>query len=538
MREQQPMSDSRRQFLRCLASGVILSEAIPLAKRRDCEVEGPLPQQMNPSAEFFSQPVKSVRSAEAPVRPTIQQLSQELRERSISPVDLTRDCLTRIEKLNPHLNAFITVLADSALDQARRAEQEISRGAWRGPLHGIPIGLKDILDTAGTRTTAASAQYKDRIPTEDAEVVRRLRDAGAVILGKQNLHEFAYGGSSMISFFGEVHNAWDPARIAGGSSGGSATSVAAGLGLAAVGTDTAGSIRLPAAYCGVVGLKPTYGRVSARGVVPLAWSYDHVGPIANSVYDAAIMLQVLAGYDAGDPASIDAPVPDYTAALDKLPPKLRIGVPRAFFFNDLHPEVAAAIEKAIEVLRGLHAEIRDVKLEVSTDRTLSSSESWAFHEPMGAKSPELYQPATLGRIKSAMNTTAAAALRARRDLDAARQSMWGGHSCPPKPYGIFEEVDVLLTPTVPIPPPVIANLREHPDNLRPAELLMLRNTRPFNVWGIPTASVPCGFTSEGLPIGLQLAGPPWREDLVLQAAHAYEQATDWHSKMPNQPITA
>ena len=454
------------------------------------------------------------------MRPTIHQLSQEIRKRSLSPVELTRDCLTRIEKLNPKLNAFITVLADSALDQVRRAEQEIQSGNYRGPLHGIPIGLKDILDTAGIRTTAASAQYKDRVPTEDAEVVRRLRTAGAVILGKQNLHEFAYGGSSLISFFGEVHNAWNPARVAGGSSGGSATSVAAGLGLAAIGTDTAGSVRLPAACCGVVGLKPTFGRVSARGVVPLAWSYDHVGPIANSVYDAALMLQVLAGYDAGDPAGVDAPVPDYTATLEKLP-KLRIGVPRAFFFDDLHPEVAAAIEKAIEVFRGLHAEIRDVKLEVSTDRTLSSAESWAFHEPMVSRSPDLYQPETLRRIKSAMNTTAAAALRARRELDAARHAI----------RGVFDDVDILLTPCVPIPPPLISELQKNPENLRPAELLMLRNTRPFNVWGIPTISVPCGFTSDGLPIGLQLAGPLWREDLVLQTAHAYERATEWHLRI-------
>ena len=249
------------------------------------------------------------------MRPTIQQLSWQIRDRSISPVELTRDCLARIDQLNPALNAFITVTADSALDQARRAEQEILRGEWRGPLHGIPIGLKDILDTAGLRTTAASALYKDRIPTEDAEVVRRLRAAGAIILGKQNLHEFAYGGSSLISLFGEVHNPWDTTRLTGGSSGGSAASVAAGLGFAAVGTDTAGSIRLPAAYCGVVGLKPTYGRVSARGVVPLSWSYDHVGPLTNSVCDAALMLQVLAGYDAGDPASIDVPVPDFACDL-------------------------------------------------------------------------------------------------------------------------------------------------------------------------------------------------------------------------------
>jgi aspartyl-tRNA(Asn)/glutamyl-tRNA(Gln) amidotransferase subunit A len=475
------------------------------------------------------------------VRPTIQQLSRQIRDRSISPVELTRDCLARIDQLNPALNAFITVTADSALEQARRAEQEILRGEWRGPLHGIPIGLKDILDTAGLRTTAASALYKDRIPTEDAEVVRRLRAAGAIILGKQNLHEFAYGGSSLISWFGEVRNPWDITRLTGGSSGGSAASVAAGLGFAAVGTDTAGSIRLPAAYCGVVGLKPTYGRVSARGVVPLSWSYDHVGPIVNSVYDAALMLQVLAGYDAGDPASIDAPVPDFVAAVAQHvtqhsaqhvaqpTPKLRIGVPRAFFFDDLHPEVAAAIEKAIEIFRELRAETREVKLEVSTtDRKLASAEAYAYHEQFVARSPELYQPSTLARIQSGARISASDALRASRDLQASRHAI----------RKIFDDVEVLLTPTVPIPPPAIADLREHPDTLRPREMIMLRNTRPFNVWGNPAISVPCGFTKDGLPIGLQLAAAPWREDVVLQAAHAYEQATDWHKKMPELARTA
>ncbi|PYX33155.1 MAG: Asp-tRNA(Asn)/Glu-tRNA(Gln) amidotransferase GatCAB subunit A [Acidobacteria bacterium] len=447
---------------------------------------------------------------------TIRELGRELRDRTISPVELTQECLFRIEKLNPELNAFITVLAESALEDARSAEQEIQRGNYRGPLHGIPIGLKDIIDTAGVRTTAASALFKDRIPTEDAEVVRRLRAAGAIILGKQNLHEFAYGGSSMISFFGEVRNPWDTTRIAGGSSGGSAASVAAGLGFAAIGSDTAGSVRLPAAYCGLVGLKPTYGRVSARGVIPLSWSLDHVGPITSSVDDAALLLQVLAGYDADDPASVDMAVPDFVGSLGQFPETLRVGVPRAFFFEDVHAEVAAAIERAIQVFRELHAEVRDMVLEVSTDRTLSSAESYAYHEAFVAKSPELYQPATLSRIKSAANTSAAAALRARRELEAARHFI----------RGVFEAVDVLLTPTVPIPPPGVGDLKAHSDNLRPAELLMLRNTRPFNVWGIPAISIPCGFTSDNVPIGLQLAAAPWREDVLLQAAQAYEQATD------------
>jgi Asp-tRNA(Asn)/Glu-tRNA(Gln) amidotransferase A subunit family amidase len=456
---------------------------------------------------------------------TIRELSQKLFDRSISPVELTHDCLDRIDKLNPALNAFITVTAESALERARLAEREIFRGHYLGPLHGIPIGLKDLIDVAGVRTTAASAQLStppnDRVPTEDAQVVRRLRCGGAIILGKQNLHEFAYGGSSMISSFGEVHNPWDVTRVAGGSSGGSAASVAVGMGFAAVGTDTAGSIRLPAAYCGIVGLKPTYGRVSTRGVVPLSSSYDHVGSLTTCVYDAALMLQVLSDYDSPNPCA-SKPVPSLVSAFDALPTNLRIGVLRSFFFDDLHPEIADAIEKAIQVLAGLQAEIRDIKLEVSTDRTLASAEAYAYHKAFVERSPELYQPATLARIQSGANISAHDALRASRELQASRHDI----------QEIFDEVDVLLTPTVPIPPPLIADLREHPDQLRAQELIMLRNTRPFNVWGIPTISVPCGFTKDGLPIGLQLAGAPWRGIVLLQAAHAYEQETGWHKRRP------
>jgi len=462
------------------------------------------------------------------MRTSIRELSNQIRRGIVSPVELTRHCLARIEKLNPQLNAFITVLTDSALDDARQAEQEIRSGNYRGLLHGIPVGLKDIIDTAAVRTTAASAQYEDRIPAEDAEVVRRLRTAGAIILGKQNLHEFAYGGSSLISYFGEVHNPWDTSRIVGGSSGGSAASVAAELGYAAIGTDTAGSIRLPAAYCGVVGLKPTYGRVSARGVVPLSWSLDHIGPITNSVYDAAASLQVIAGFDAGDPGSADMFVPDYLSEIDQLPPGIRVGVSRPFFFDDLHPEVASAVEAAIQVMQKLGAEVRDVALEPPTDRTLATAEAYAFHEPMIAKSPELYQPATLTRIQAGANISAVTALRARRDIEAARHAI----------RSVFEQADVLLTPTVPFPPPKIADLMANPDNLRPTEIALLRNTRPFNAWKIPAISIPCGFTTDALPIGLQLAAAPWREDLLLRVAHAYEQATGWHKKVPSFAMLA
>ena len=457
------------------------------------------------------------------MNPTIKSLCHGIRAREISPAELTRDCLARIERLNPKLNAFITVLADSALDQARRAEQEIFRGKYRGPLHGIPIGLKDIIDTADAKTTAGSALFKNRIPSEDAEVVRRLRNAGAVILGKQNLHEFAYGGSSMISYFGEVHNPWDTSRIAGGSSGGSAASVAAGLGYAAIGTDTAGSIRLPAAYCGVVGLKPTFGRVSTLGVIPLSQSYDHVGAITNCVCDAGLVGQVLAGHDPDDATTADVPITDYTCDLDELLPPLRIGIPRAFFFDELDPEVGAAVERAIAVFRELGCELHDeVRLEISADRTLASAEAYAYHKDFLARSPELYQPATLARIKSGEKISEADAERARQELAASRLAIGK----------VFDEIDVLLTPTVPIPPPSIAELKENPEKLRPTELVMLRNTRPFNVWGIPAISIPCGFTKSGMPIGLQLATAPWKPD-ILHVAHAYEQATEWHKRTPD-----
>jgi aspartyl-tRNA(Asn)/glutamyl-tRNA(Gln) amidotransferase subunit A len=452
---------------------------------------------------------------------TIGELSRQICNRSISPVELTHDCLDRIARLNPILNAFITVTADSALERARLAEREIFRGTYLGPLHGIPIGLKDIIDVAGVPTTAASAQLKDQVPTADAQVVRRLRCGGAIILGKQNLHEFAYGGSSIISAFGEVHNPWDPRRIAGGSSGGSAASVAVRMGFGAIGTDTAGSIRLPAAYCGIVGLKPTYGRVSTRGVVPLASSYDHVGPLALSVYDAALMLQVLSDYDSPNPCAGKA-VPSLISAFDELPANLRIGIPRAVFFDDLDPEVADGIEKAIQIFADLHAEIHDLSLDVPTDRTLVSAEAYAYHKSVVERSPELYQPATLARIQSGADITAEEALRASRELQASRHDI----------QEIFDKVDVLLTPTVAIPPPAIADLRARPDDLRAREIMMLRNTRPFNVWGIPTISVPCGFTKSGLPIGLQLAAAPWRGIVLLQAAHAYEQATAWHKQRP------
>ena len=451
---------------------------------------------------------------------SISELAHRLQRKEISPVEITQECLSRIEKLNPALNAFITVCSDSALHEARTAEAEILRGNWRGPLHGVPIALKDLIDTTGVRTTAASALYAERVPTEDAEVVRRLRAAGSVIVGKNNLHEFAYGASSLISHFGDMHNPWDVGRITGGSSGGSAAAVTARLACAAIGTDTAGSIREPASLCGCVGLKPTYGRVSSRGVIALSASLDHVGPLAATVEDAAIVLQAIAGYDAADLATANVPVSDYVSAMKEGAKSLRVGVPRAYFFDELDSEVASAIDHALRGIETMVAAVREVKLEVSTDRSVQAAESYAVHTENLAKHSDLYLPETLRRIRTGENVSAAEYIERRRELEQARRNI----------HAVFAEVDLLVTPTTPMAAPAIADLRANAEALRPAELKLLRNTRPFNVWGLPAISLPCGFTEAGLPIGLQIAGPPWREDLVLRLAHAYERVTAWHKR--------
>jgi Asp-tRNA(Asn)/Glu-tRNA(Gln) amidotransferase A subunit family amidase len=448
--------------------------------------------------------------------------SRALRARKISPVELTEDCLARIARLNPRVNAFITVTTDLAREQARNAEREIRAGAGRGILHGIPIGLKDLIDTAGVLTSAGSRLYEKRVPAENAQAARRLEEVGAILLGKQNLHEFAYGGSSMISAYGPVRNPWNPGAIAGGSSGGSAAAVALGMGYAAIGTDTAGSIREPAALCGVVGLKPTYGRVSAQGVVALSPSLDHVGPITRSVLDAAVMLDAIS-----EPA-LDSNSKGYAARTVSLadearesPGSLRIGIPRTYFFAELDPEVERAVEEALTIVRGLVAEVRDVELHPDSDRTLQAVESYEIHAKDIADTPELYHPETLRRLRTGEHIAPEKRAAALRALQAARQES----------QSIFGDLDLLVTPTTPMPAPMIEELEAQPDRLRPAEVRLLRNTRPFNVWGLPAISVPCGFTTGGLPIGLQIAGAPWREDLVLRLAYAYEQATPWREQV-------
>jgi aspartyl-tRNA(Asn)/glutamyl-tRNA(Gln) amidotransferase subunit A len=441
---------------------------------------------------------------------TLTDASKQIRARQLSPVELTRECLARIEQLDPALNAFITVTADLALDQARRAESEISAGNYRGPLHGIPIGLKDLFDTAGVRTTAGSNQYRDRVPTEDAEIVRRLKLAGAVIVGKLNMHEFAFGMSGVISAFGPTKNPWNPARITGGSSSGSAAAVSAALCIAALGSDTSGSIRCPPALCGIVGHRPSANLLSLKGVVPLSTSFDTVGPMTRTVRDAATILAVLGG---------DSRL---ASVLEEDVSQLRVGVVRKKFFDDLDPEVSACIETALHTIAKLVPEVRDVDVPTEGFRTIFNAEIYEYHEAMMAKTPTLYDPRTLFRLQQCAGISAADYIRERRRLAEFRANA----------EQVFERADVIITPTTPVPAPKIADVESlaTPD-VRPFEVkYLLRNTAPFSVLFWPTISVPCGFTRDGMPVGMQISSRPGADSTVMRVAHAYQQATEWHKK--------
>jgi aspartyl-tRNA(Asn)/glutamyl-tRNA(Gln) amidotransferase subunit A len=446
---------------------------------------------------------------------TLKKASDLIRSKTASPVDLTQACLKRIDKYNPELNAFITVAGDEAMSAARQMEGELQRGKWRGPLHGVPIALKDNIDTAGMRTTGASELFKDRVPSEDAEVARRLKNAGAVLLGKLNLHEFAYGGTSNVTYFGTMHNPWALDRVTGGSSGGPGVAVAADLCFAALGTDTAGSVRMPSSHCGIVGLKPTYGRVSNRGVLVLSWTLDHVGPMCKSVEDVALMLNVIAGYDEREPTSTDVPVPDYTRALKLPTSKIRLGIPRTPFWDNLDGEVAKAAENATAVLKKLTGSITDVTLPPSGNpAVIWGAEAYAYHAPWFNEAPEKYQPGTRTSLQNSADAKAWQYAQARRDVDVMRREI----------KKTFATVDLLITPTMKIPPGLL--------NAPGGGAAGGNNNAAFDVFGLPSISVPCGFTASGLPIGLQITGAHWAEPTVLALAYAYEQATDWHTRHP------
>jgi aspartyl-tRNA(Asn)/glutamyl-tRNA(Gln) amidotransferase subunit A len=433
-------------------------------------------------------------------------------------------CLERIAAYNPKLNAYITVTRDLALEQARQLDAEQKTGRLRGPLHGIPIALKDNIDTAGIRTTAASAVFDDRVPREDAEVARRLKAAGAILTGKVNLHEFAMGGTNATSYFGPVRNPWALDRNPGGSSGGSAAAVSAGMCFSALGTDTGGSIRTPASFCSVVGLKPTYGLVSIRGIVPLTYSLDHCGPLSRTVEDAAIMLNVLAGYDRLDIASVEHPKEDYVAGMKQVQvAKLRIGVPRVPYFDLLDEDVAKSVEEALKVIRQITATVTEVSLPTVRDISLSS-EIYAYHEEFFTKVAGRYQIPTRRNLQLMSTLKAGDYIRSRWALDHLRRTIDDSFAS--------QNIDLVVVPTRRHTPRTVdaAREREESEKVRNPEL---ENTGQFNIYGIPAVSVPCGFSSTGLPIGLMIAGPRFSEIRVLALAGAYESATDWHKRKPS-----
>ncbi|HWC99704.1 MAG TPA: amidase [Candidatus Sulfopaludibacter sp.] len=445
---------------------------------------------------------------------TLAEAAAALRTRTISSEELTRLCLARIRKVDPKLNSFITVTEEAALAQARACDGR----AAAGPLHGIPIALKDNIDTAGIRTTAASKVFFDRVPTADAEVAARLKAAGTVLLGKLNLDEMAFEGTGTTSCFGPVHNPWNLDRITGGSSAGSAAALAAGLCYASVGSDDGGSVRIPASFCGITGFKTSYGRVSTRGVVPSAYSLDTVGPMTRTAEDAALVLQVLAGFDPADAITADAPVPDYTAALRAPLSNLRLGIPRDYFFEGLHPEVGAAVEAAIRLLTPRFHEVRDIVLPRFQFVPNGSYDVELLHyqAPFFRKTPELYHPWSRRQLTGLESVTAVNYVETLRRLRECRREI----------RRIFEQVDILLLPTKRDVAPTIQSTVDESYQRPPS------NTSAFNRFGTPAMSVVCGFSKEGLPVGLQIVGPAFAEARVLAVAHAFQQATTWHTRHP------
>ena len=454
---------------------------------------------------------------------SLAEAAARIRSRAVTPTQLVQSCLSRIDVYNPKLNAFITVTRQRALEQARQLDIEQQAGKLRGPLHGIPIALKDNIDTADVRTTAASSVFDDRIPTEDAEVARRLYAAGAILIGKLNLHEFAMGGTSATSYYGPVRNPWALDRNPGGSSGGSAAAVAADMCYGALGTDTGGSIRTPASFCGIVGLKPTYGLVSIRGIIPLTLSLDHCGPMTRTVEDTAILLNALAGYDRLDIASAEHPKEDYVAAMKQPVSGFRLGIARAPFFDLLDADVAQAVEAAISVLAKMTRSVKEATLPSVRGITLSG-ESYAYHEEHFTRGSGRYMIPTRRALQNGANVKAADYIRSRWRLDLIRRTI----------DDAFRDFDVVVLPTRRRTPRTVnaALRREESDKPRNPEI---ENTGQFNVYGIPAISVPCGFTSDGLPVGLMIAGPRFSEGKVLALSHAYERATEWHNRKP--PLT-
>jgi aspartyl-tRNA(Asn)/glutamyl-tRNA(Gln) amidotransferase subunit A len=459
---------------------------------------------------------------------SIEQADRLLRRREISPVELAQAALTRIERFNPRVNAFLTVVAEAAMRQARAAERELKRGKWKSPLHGIPIALKDNFYTRGIRTTAGSKILGNFVPKEDSDVAARLGNAGAILLGKTNMHEFAYGITSENPHYGPVRNPWELERISGGSSGGSAAAIATGMCFGSVGTDTGGSIRVPASLCGIVGMKATYGLVSVAGTVPLAPAFDHVGPMARSVRDLCIVLEAIAGK-----FPRRSPLPHHRAVRRNRPRRVRIGWPKEYFFERLDADVRKLVERAAQTLaKALNARVAEVPLGglaelVESATNVIVAEASYCHESRGyfpARAAE-YGDDVRGHLEWGAKLRAVDYLRG---LESKRQVEEIFDAA-------FENADMIVAPSSPIPAPPIGDtaVRVAGERETTVRAELLRMTRPTNISGHPSISIPCGFTPAGLPVGLQLIGPKWGEAKLLAIALAYEDATDWHMRHPS-----
>jgi aspartyl-tRNA(Asn)/glutamyl-tRNA(Gln) amidotransferase subunit A len=461
---------------------------------------------------------------------TLPSLSRALRKKEISPVEVTRAYLERIDAFDRKINAFLTLLPERALKAAYQAERNILKGRNLGPLHGIPFAAKDLFFTRGIRTTCGSKILRNFNPDHDATVIERLQASGAILLGKLNMHEFAYGTTSVNPHYGPVHNPWDPERIAGGSSGGSAAALVSSFVPLTLGTDTGGSIRIPSALCGCAGLKPTYGRISRYGVYPLCWSLDHPGPMAKGSADLAMAMNVLGGYDSRDPSAANIPVPDYTKGLTEDLKGIRIGVPTTYYFERLAPEVRTAVGEAIGTLKKLGARVRMISIP---DLVAASVTAFILLLAEGAASLEKWhrsRPLDLGEdVRSRLNL--GATLMATQYLKAQRMRRKARDNF----AAIFEKVDAIVTPQLPITAPMIGQEKVSWGKKTEAVASALtRFTRIYNLVGIPSLSIPCGFSPSGLPIGLQIAGKAFDEKTVLKVGYAYEGVTPWKDRHPPQ----
>ena len=461
---------------------------------------------------------------------TITRLAGLIERKEVSPVEVVDSILERIEAIDGKTNAFITVMSDEGSEAARLAEEEISRGLYRGPLHGIPVGLKDLYYTRDVRTTGGSkiTEWAEFIPDEDSTVTKRLKEAGAVVIGKLNMHEFAAGGTNENPHYGPSRNPWNVDHMTGGSSGGSGAAVAASLCSAAMGSDTGGSVRIPASLCGIVGLKPTFGRVSCYGLIPLSWSMDHPGPMTKSVEDAAIVMNAIAGHDPKDASTARAPVPDYTEGLANGIVGTKIGLPTPYFFDGLDPEVGEAIGRAASLLGELGAVMEDVSLPIMEysphlRNTISMVEAAVYHERMTKTHADELTPNVRDRFELGLLLPASFYVKSQRVRKMVTDEF----------MDVLKRADVLVTPTISIPAPRIGQAKVSIGGKEEQVLEHLgRFTRPFNQTGFPACTVPCGFTSAGLPIGLQIVGRPFDESTVLRVAYAYEQAAGWTDRRP------